>query len=118
MLRHAVPLLLLLAGAGCATPRVVRLDTGRDAFVVTPIEAEGTQLAAARLADEEFEEALVELAHDVRPSRGPMQQARALFGIPSRGGVYQYEPHGRRLIPQDPETRTVRTCWSRMRTMR
>jgi hypothetical protein len=102
-LRWAVSLLLLLVGAGCTTTRGVRLDTGDESFVVTPREEEGAELEEAELEEDEFEEALVELARDVRPFRNPMREARERFGVPSRGGVYRYEHHGRWLIPQGPE---------------
>jgi len=92
-LRWAVPLLLLVAMSGCATSRVVRLDTGRDSFVITPREIPGSEVEAASIDDEEFEEAIAELARDVRPVRNPIQEARKLFGVPSRGGVYRYEGH-------------------------
>ncbi|WP_164019261.1 AHH domain-containing protein [Pyxidicoccus trucidator] len=102
--RWVIPVLwLLLVGSGCSTTRVVRLDTGQDSFVVTPREEDGAELEEAELADEEFEEAVVELARDVRPFQNPMREARALFGVPSRSGVYQYEHRTRRLIPRGDE---------------
>ncbi|WP_434348985.1 AHH domain-containing protein [Myxococcus virescens] len=103
LLRWTAPLLLLTVVTGCATTRVVRLETGRDSFVVTPSEEPGAELDAAELDDDEFEQALVELARDVRPQRNPMQQARDLFGIPSRSGVYGYESSPPRLTPQRRE---------------
>lgn len=103
MLRWTAPLLLLTVVIGCATTRVVRLETGRDSFIVTPSEKPGAELDAAELNDDEFEQALVELARDVRPQRNPMQQARDLFGIPSRSGVYSYESRPPRLTPQRRE---------------
>ncbi|GEL75349.1 hypothetical protein MVI01_71330 [Myxococcus virescens] len=69
------PLLLVAVVTGCATTRVVRLENGRDSFVVTPSEESGAELEAAELGDGEFEQSLVELARDVRPQRNPMQQA-------------------------------------------
>ncbi|QDE85898.1 MULTISPECIES: AHH domain-containing protein [Myxococcus] len=101
--RWAVPLLLLMIVTGCTTGRAVRLDTGPDTFVVTPREEPGSEVGAAELDDDEYEEAIAELARDVRPWRNPMQEARALFGVPSRGGVYRYEQHPLRLIPQRSE---------------
>ncbi|NMO19374.1 AHH domain-containing protein [Pyxidicoccus fallax] len=102
--RRAIPLLLLLmVGSGCSTARVVRLDTGTDSLVVTPHEDDEVPLEEAELADKEFEEAMVELARDVRPFHHPMREARALFGVPSRSGVYGYEHRTRRLIPQSQE---------------
>jgi hypothetical protein len=102
-LRWAVSLLLLLVGTGCATARVVRLETGEASFALTPREEEGAELEAVVLEEEEFEEALVELARDVRPFQNPMREARALFGVPSRSGVYRYEYRTRRLLPEGAE---------------
>nr|AYM52733.1 lipoprotein [Archangium disciforme] len=102
-LRWAVLLLLLWVGSGCSTVRAVRLDTGDESFVVTPHEEEEAELEAAELEDDEFEESLVELARDVRPFHNPLREARELFGVPARSGVYRYETRTRRLIPQGPE---------------
>ncbi|WP_342375499.1 AHH domain-containing protein [Myxococcus stipitatus] len=98
--RWALPLLLIMAVSGCATSRVVRLEEGRDSFVVTPREEPGAELEEAELDDDEFEESLVELARDVRPFRNPMQGARDVFGVPARSGVYRYEGWPPRLTPQ------------------
>ncbi|MCP3103964.1 AHH domain-containing protein [Myxococcus sp. K15C18031901] len=103
LLRWVAPLLMLTFVTGCATTRVVRLDTGRDLFVVTPSEGPDGELEAAELDDDEFEAALVELARDVRPQRNPMLHARDLFGVPSRSGVYGYQSHPPRLTPQHQE---------------
>ncbi|NTX63500.1 AHH domain-containing protein [Myxococcus sp. CA051A] len=103
MLRRVVSLLLLTAFTGCATSRVVRLETGEDSFLVTPREEPGAEVGAAELEDDEFEEALTELARDVPHSLNPMQAARERFGVPSRSGVYGYERGSSRLIPQRGE---------------
>ncbi|NTX05675.1 AHH domain-containing protein [Myxococcus sp. CA040A] len=92
-----VPLFLMV---GCSSGRVVRLETGLDSFIVTPREEPGAELKAAELGADDFEQAIAELARDVRPFRHPMQEARALFGVPSRSGTFQFEPRGQRLIPQ------------------
>ncbi|WP_164011272.1 AHH domain-containing protein [Pyxidicoccus trucidator] len=102
-LRWLTSLLLLSWVSGCSTTRVVRLDTGDDAVVVTPREEGGAALEEAELDEEEFEEAVEALARDVRPFRNPMQEARALFGVPSRSGVYRYEHRTGRLLPQGAE---------------
>ncbi|AKQ63787.1 putative lipoprotein [Myxococcus hansupus] len=52
------------------------------------------------LDEDEFAEAVVMLARDVRPSSHPLKAARERFGIPERHGVYVYEGRGPRLIPQ------------------
>ncbi|MBZ4413911.1 AHH domain-containing protein [Myxococcus sp. XM-1-1-1] len=102
-LRWAALLLALTAITGCSTTRVVRLEAGRDSFVITPREEPGAAVEEAELDDDEYEEAITELARDVRPSRNPMQQARALFGVPSRSGVYGYESGPPRLTLQRGE---------------
>ncbi|MFP2926433.1 AHH domain-containing protein [Pyxidicoccus sp. 3LG] len=101
--RRSLLLLFLLVATGCSSSRVVRLETGDDSFFVAPREEEGAELEAAEIDDEEFDAAVVELARDVRPFQNPMQEARALFGVPSRSGVYRYEHRTRRLFPQGPE---------------
>lgn len=99
LLRCVTPLLILTVVTGCATPRTVRLETGHDSFVVTPRVEPGAELEAAELDDSEFEAAIAGIARDVRPQRNPMQQARDLFGVPARSGVYGYEGRPPRLIP-------------------
>ncbi|WP_342373975.1 AHH domain-containing protein [Myxococcus stipitatus] len=103
LLRWAAPLLVLTVVTGCSTTRVVRLETGHDSFVVTPREEPGAELEGAELDADEFEEGLAELARDVRPARAPMQHARAIFGVPSRSGVYGYERGPPRLTLQHGE---------------
>ncbi|NTX14449.1 AHH domain-containing protein [Myxococcus sp. CA056] len=103
LLRWAAPLFLLAAITGCTTSRVVRLDTGHDSFVVTPREEPSAEVGAAELEDDEFEEAIAELARDVRPFPSPLQEARDFFGVPSRSGVYRYESRPPRLTPQRRE---------------
>ncbi|QSQ16941.1 AHH domain-containing protein [Myxococcus landrumensis] len=103
LLRWLALLLVLSAVTGCATSRVVRLEAGHSSLVVTPREEPGEEVSEAELDDDEFEEAVTELARDVRPLRNPMQQARDLFGVPSRSGVYGYENHPPRLTAQRRE---------------
>jgi hypothetical protein len=96
-------LVLALAVTGCSTTRVVRLDTGDGPPLVhTPFAEDGTE--PVELDEDEFEAAVVELARDVRPFANPLREARQLFGVPERGGVYLYQHRGPRLIPQDEET--------------
>ncbi|WXH31610.1 hypothetical protein WA016_05586 [Myxococcus stipitatus] len=78
----------------------MRLETGRDSIVVTPREEAGAELEEAELDDDEFEEAIAELAREVSPFRNSLQEARALFGVPARSGVYLYENRPPRLTPQ------------------
>jgi hypothetical protein len=101
MRAHAVICLVLaLEVTGCSTTRTVRLATGAGASIVhTPFEEDGAE--PVELGDDEFEEAMTELARDVRPFANPLREARQLFGVPERGGVYLYQHRGPRLIPQE-----------------
>ncbi|NTX09870.1 AHH domain-containing protein [Myxococcus sp. CA056] len=100
--RGVIWLVLALAVTGCSTSRVVRLDTGDGhSLVHTPFVEDGVE--PVELDDDEFEETVVALAQDVRPFANPLREARQLFGVPERGGVYLYQPRGPRLIPQDRE---------------
>ncbi|NMO18489.1 AHH domain-containing protein [Pyxidicoccus fallax] len=100
--RGVIWLVLALAIAGCSTTRVVRLDIGDGPHIVhTPFEEEGT--GPVELDDDEFEEAIAELSRDVRPFSNPLREARQLFGVPERGGVYLYQHRGPRLVPQGEE---------------
>ena len=75
--------MLALAGAGCSTTRVVRLDTGDGPPIIhTPVDEDGA--GPVELDDEEFEKAVVALARDVRPFANPLREARQLFGVPDR----------------------------------
>ena len=100
LLRWAASLLLLAILAGCGTSRVVRLETGHDTFVVVPRDEAGMEEKPTELEGDEYAEALTELAQDVRGSRTPMQEARKLFGVPRRSGVYRYEGRPPRLLPE------------------
>ncbi|HZI10531.1 MAG TPA: AHH domain-containing protein [Myxococcus sp.] len=103
--RWAALLFLLLAGGGCSTSRFVRLDTGDGVPLrITPHEEEGAGLKAAALEDDEFKQAVVELARDVRPFRHPLREARALFGVPERGEVRWYDGRGGRLAASSEDS--------------
>lgn len=91
---------LALAVTGCSTTRLVRLDTGDGSPIVHMPFAED-DADPVELDEDEFEEAVVSLAQDMRPFANPLRQARQLFGVPDRGGVYLYEHRGPRLIPQE-----------------
>jgi hypothetical protein len=100
--RGVIWLVLALAVAGCSTTRVVRLDTGEGPPMVhTPFTEDAA--GPVELDEDEFEETVVTLARDVRPFANPLREARQLFGVPERGGVYLYEHRGPRLIPQEEE---------------
>ncbi|MFP2904159.1 AHH domain-containing protein [Pyxidicoccus sp. 3LFB2] len=102
MRAHAVIwLVLALAVTGCSITRAVRLDTGEGPAVRhTPFVEDA---GPVELDEDEFEEAVVALARDVRPFANPLREARQLFGVPQRGVVYWYEGHGPSLIPQSKE---------------
>ncbi|NPC53705.1 hypothetical protein HPC50_42495, partial [Corallococcus exiguus] len=98
MLRGWLCFLLLLTG--CASVRVVRLDTGSaDPVVVTPRVEEEAPLEDAELTKVEFKRAVSELAREVRPFAHPLRNARALFGMPERSGVFGYEARTHRIRP-------------------
>ncbi|MBN9686001.1 MULTISPECIES: AHH domain-containing protein [unclassified Corallococcus] len=98
MLRGWLCLLLLLTG--CASNRVVRLDTGRaDPVVVTPRVEEEAPLEDAELTKGEFKRAVSEFAREVRPFAHPLRDARTLFGMPERSGVFGYEASTHRIRP-------------------
>ncbi|MFP2928308.1 AHH domain-containing protein [Pyxidicoccus sp. 3LG] len=100
--RGGIWLVLALAVTGCSTTRVVRLDAGDGPPIVhTPIQEDDA--GPVELSDDEFEEVMVALARDVRPFANPLREARQLFGVPERSGVYLYEGRGPRLIPQQEE---------------
>ncbi len=84
---------------GCASKKVVRLDTSAGPpRLHTPGEHDDT--SPVELDAGEFVEAVAALAHDVPPSSHPLKEARERLGIPERHGVYLYEGRGPRLIPQ------------------
>ncbi|RKH34669.1 hypothetical protein D7Y13_21760 [Corallococcus praedator] len=100
-----LPFLLL----GCASVRVVSLDTGAAApLVVTPREEEAAPLEDAELDDDEFEAAVASLARDVRPFAHPLRDAWSFFEVPERSGVFGFEARTRRIVPLgDAETREL-----------
>ncbi|WP_239470643.1 SitA5 family polymorphic toxin [Archangium violaceum] len=93
-----VVMLALLVGCGTAS-RVVRLDTGQtDPLVFTP----RSSARPVTLGSGEFEEAVSELARDVRPPTRPQEAARRLFEMEARSGSYSYETPSRRITPLKP----------------
>ncbi|MFY2559009.1 AHH domain-containing protein [Corallococcus terminator] len=103
-LRWAVVLGWFLFGTGCSTTRQVTLHTGQASWSVIPHEEADHPLENAHPDDEEFVAALTSLVRDVKPFRHPMSEARELFGMPTRSGVYRIEQHGQRLVPQQSRT--------------
>ncbi|MFE8604040.1 SitA5 family polymorphic toxin [Archangium violaceum] len=91
-------MLALLVGCGTAS-RVVRLDTGQaNPLVFTP----RSSARPVALGNGEFEEAVSELARDVRPPTRPQESARRLFEVEARSGSYTYELPSRRITPLEP----------------
>ncbi|NTX58478.1 AHH domain-containing protein [Myxococcus sp. CA039A] len=100
--RGVIWLLLALTVTGCSTTRIVRLDTGDgQPLVHTPFVEDDAEFV--ELDDDEFEVTVVALARDVQPFANPLREARQLFAVPERGGVYLYQPRSHRLIPQERE---------------
>ena len=98
--RLTVAVLLLALSTGCATPRVVRLDTGQESSIIHVPRANAAPIA---LDEEDFKERLAELARGVRPPVRPQEAARHLFEMDALGGTYTYESHSRRIMPQGEE---------------
>ncbi len=98
--RSLVPLVLvLLAGCGSAT-KSVRLHTGDDAPIVfTPRTGDASPVA---LDEDDFENAVEELAQVARPSTRPQEAARRLFEVDARSGSYLYETRDHRVTPLGP----------------
>ncbi|RKI69795.1 hypothetical protein D7X55_10880 [Corallococcus sp. AB049A] len=93
-------LLLGLLVSGCATTRVVRLEVDDgERVVITPREEED----APRLEQDEFKKAVRTLARDVRPSAHPLRQARELFDLPERSGLFGFRERARLIVPLGEE---------------
>jgi hypothetical protein len=96
-LHPTVALLLLALLAGCASGRVVRLETGRGAPVVfTPRTYEFEPVALER---GEFKEAMSRLARGMRAPANPQEVARRLFGVDARSGSYLFNSRTRQVTP-------------------
>ncbi|WP_238539775.1 AHH domain-containing protein [Corallococcus macrosporus] len=109
-LRWGAVVLLMLAGTGCATSRVVRLDTGegRPSIYTPRADAEPVELD-----EDEFAEAVQKMARTAPPSPRPRESALRLFGLdvprayaPVRGrlGLVSIEDprRGRLLVAEEP----------------
>jgi hypothetical protein len=111
----AVLLVVGLATTGCATSRVVRLDTGEGRpLVYTP----RTEEEPVRLDVGEFQEAVQKLARTAPRSSRPREAALRLFNlghprasshVRGRLGLVSVEEprRGRLLVPQEPDTATA-----------
>ncbi|WP_306663412.1 hypothetical protein [Myxococcus sp. CA039A] len=96
-LHRAVALLLLPLLTGCATARVVRLETDRgEVLTFTPRTDEAGPL---ELEEDEFEEALSTHARTLRPPAHPQEAALRLFEMDARAGTYLFDARTRRVTP-------------------
>ncbi|WP_146209802.1 hypothetical protein [Vitiosangium sp. GDMCC 1.1324] len=93
-----VVLLVLLFGCG-GTTRVVRLDTGQGKPLVH--QARGGH-EPVRLREDEFKQALADVARDVRPASRPLRFARSVMFESWQEEVY-LEWTGRQLVLALPE---------------
>ncbi|WP_164002181.1 hypothetical protein [Pyxidicoccus caerfyrddinensis] len=99
MPRRWWPLLCVVLAACGGARQVVRLETGEGAARVhVPRDAEAAPLA---VDEDDFQEAVAELALEVRPPARPQEVARRLFEMDARAGTYAYEPRSRRITPVD-----------------
>jgi len=99
-LHRAVALLLLPLMTGCATARVVHLETDRgEVLTFTPRTDEA---GPVELEGDEFKEALSEHARFQRPPASPQEAARRLFEMDPRGGTYLFDARTHRVTPLGP----------------
>ena len=113
-LRWGVVVLLVLLGSGCATSRLVRLDTGEGRPLVY---APRTDEAPVRLDADEFQEAVQKLARTAPLSSRPREAALWLFNLGHRRaashvrgrlGLVSFEDpqRGRLLVTEAPGAET------------
>nr|AYM52977.1 lipoprotein [Myxococcus fulvus] len=99
--RRVTALLLLVGLTGCASGRVVRLETGQGPPVVfTP---HGGDAGPVELERREFKEAVARLSREIQPSANPQRTARNLLGVESRSGAYLFNPRTRQMTPLEGE---------------
>src|SRR4051812_28342052 len=99
MPRRMWPLLCVVLAACGGARQVVRLETGDGApHVHVPRDADAAPIA---MDEDDFQEAVAELARAVRPPSRPQEAARRLFEMDARAGTYAYEPRSRRITPMD-----------------
>jgi hypothetical protein len=93
------PLLCVVLAACGGARQVVRLETREGApRIHNPRDADATPIA---MDEDDFQEAVAELARAVRPPARPQEAARRLFEMDARSGTYAYEPRSRRITPVD-----------------
>ncbi|MCP3162131.1 AHH domain-containing protein [Myxococcus qinghaiensis] len=94
--------LLLVWLTGCASGRVVRLETGKGPPVVfTPHSGEAGPVEVER---REFTEAVTRLARQMRLPANPERAARNLLGVEARAGSYLFNPRTRQVTPLEGES--------------
>jgi hypothetical protein len=106
-LHWVVALGLVALVTGCASQRVVRLDTGRGEPLVFTSRSGDTK--PVELEEEEFQEALAASFQRVRLPSDPQRAARQLFEVDARSGSFIFDPRTRRVTPLEgtalmPET--------------
>ncbi|WP_371745646.1 AHH domain-containing protein [Myxococcus sp. CA033] len=96
-LRFVATLLPLLLLMGCATGRVVRLETGQgEVLSITPRADEAEPV---ELEEDEFKAALAQQARIQRPSAQPGEAARRLFEMDVREGAFLFDVRTHRVTP-------------------
>ncbi|NVJ04577.1 AHH domain-containing protein [Myxococcus sp. AM001] len=99
---RAAALLLLALITGCASGRVVRLETRRGPPVVfTPHSGETGPVEVER---REFKMAVARLAQAMRFPTHPQRAARRLLEVDARGGAYFFDPRTREMTPLEGAT--------------
>jgi hypothetical protein len=93
--------LLLAVMVGCAgTPRAVRVDTEQGKAVIhIPRTAEVQPVV---VEEEEFHQAMRQLAREARLTGTPRQTAERMFQLDPLSGNYLYLPRDRKLVPAGP----------------
>ena len=93
--------LLLAVMVGCAsTPRVVTRETGQGKAVIhIPRTAE---VPPVEMEEEEFQQAMRQLAREVRLTGSPRQTSEWMFQLDPLSGNYLYLLRDRKLVPAGP----------------
>ncbi|XXF78218.1 AHH domain-containing protein [Myxococcaceae bacterium GXIMD 01537] len=97
---RAVALLLLALMTGCASTRVVRLETDRGEVITFTLRA--NDAGPVELEGDEFKEALSEHARTRRTPAHPQKAAQRLFEMDSREGTFLFDARTRRVTPLGP----------------
>lgn len=94
---RAVVLVLLALVTGCASGRVVRLETVRGPPLV--FKPSSDEAEPVKLERREFKKAVARLERERRPPANPQGAARQLFGVDARSGAYLFNPRTHRVTP-------------------